>query len=225
MINEQRLSNDNIINNADNIINNNGASKCITYRNTDATDDANISVISNESSSTDNLNINIYRFKFLEEFCQDLYEFSKVHQYDERKMFKESWTQWAEDNTNIIDSEVRRLTNLGYEGDILDKMFKSARYYYRKKGTEKKAPQERKVYKSVRKDILDAMDAHILRGLRNSEEFKPSVGFAAFCKEQTDLLKEEVTYLFSNGVTKHEDVQQKIKKTYKNRYFLKITEN
>ena len=79
-------------------------------------------------SYDNNLPIVIYRFKFTEEFMEDLYKFSKIHQYDDRKDFKEAWKVWTKENENIINDEMRRLLNLGYEGDVLDKMFKSARY-------------------------------------------------------------------------------------------------
>ena len=87
---------------------------------------------------TNKLERAIYRFKFTEEFMVELYNFAKIHQYDHRKDFKEAWKIWLEENAEIVEDEVRRLTNLRYDGDILEKMFKSARYYFRKKGTEKK---------------------------------------------------------------------------------------
>ena len=90
-------------------------------------------------------NINIFRYKFTEEFTIELYKFSKIHQYDHRSDFKEAWNIWTEENEDLVDEEIRRLSNLGYDGDILDKMFKSARYYFRKKSTEKKEPQKRRV--------------------------------------------------------------------------------
>ena len=34
------------------------------------------------------LNVNIYRYKFTNEFIVELYNFSKIHQYDHRKDFK-----------------------------------------------------------------------------------------------------------------------------------------
>ena len=64
-------------------------------------------------------------------------------------------------------------------------MFKSARYYFRKKGTEKKAPMERRVYIGVQKDLLDAMDNHIKSAI-NSKDFKPSEGFDDFCKKNIE---------------------------------------
>ena len=82
--------------------------------------------------------VNIFRYKFCEDFTKPLYQFSKIHQYDHRKDFKEAWNIWIEENEDLVNKEVRRLTELDYKGDILDKMFKSARYYFRKKSTEKK---------------------------------------------------------------------------------------
>jgi hypothetical protein len=38
-----------------------------------------------------------------------------------------------------------------------------------------------------------------------------------------DILKEEVSKLCKNGFTNSDEIKQKIKKTYKNRYFLIIS--
>jgi len=170
----------------------------------------------------DEININIYRYKFIEEFTGELYKFSKIHQYDHRKDFKEAWNIWVEDNQGLVDEEVRRLSNLGYDGDILDKMFKSARYYFRKKSTEKKEPQKRRVYIGVEKELLEAMDKHILQNV-NNKDYKPSDGFSIFCKENIEILQEEVNRLCKCGLTNHIEIKDKIKKTYKNRYFMLVT--
>ena len=60
------------------------------------------------------LPITIYRFKFTEDFMTELYNFSKIHQYDERKDFKEAWKLWTEDNADLITTESTRLNDLGY---------------------------------------------------------------------------------------------------------------
>jgi hypothetical protein len=168
------------------------------------------------------INKNIYRYKFTDDYTSELFKFSKIHQYDHRKDFKEAWEIWIEDNAEILNDEVRRLTNLGYNGDILDKMFKSARYYFRKKSTAKKAPTERREYVGTQKDMLDAMDLHIKSKI-NEANYKPSDGFDEFCKNNIDLLKEEISNLCKNGLTDSNEIKQKIKKTYKNRYFLIIS--
>ena len=175
----------------------------------------------NDNKNNNENNVSIYRYKFTDDFTKELYTFSKVHQYDHRKDFKEAWDIWIEDNDNLVDDEVRRLTNLGYDGDIIDKMFKSARYYFRKKNNEKNEPQKRRVYIGVQKDLLDSMDEHIISNI-NNKDYKPSEGFSLFCKEKIELLKEEVNNLCKAGFTDHIEIKDKIKKTYKNRYFMLV---
>jgi len=187
---------------------------------------ANLDVSKNDdernNDDINNIPIGIYRYKFTNEFTNELFKFSKVHQYDHRKDFKEAWEVWMGDNENIVDEEVRRLTNLGYDGDIIDKMFKSTRYYFRKKSTEKKAPAKRAIYVSSQKNLLESMDEHIKSNI-SSREFKPSDGFDEFCKKNIDILKEQVNMLCQAGFTDSNEIKAKIKKTYKNRYFLIIS--
>ena len=166
--------------------------------------------------------INIYRYKFTIEFMEELYRFSKIHQYDHRHDFKEAWNVWINENEECVYSEVRRLMNIGYDGDILDKMFKSARYYFRKKNMDKKELKKRKVYIGTNKELIEAMDSHIQSSLVQ-RDYKPSAGFLDFCKKNTELIKEEIQILVKNGMTETAEIQDKIKKTYKNRYFMLIT--
>jgi len=161
----------------------------------------------------------IYRYKFTEEFMEELYKFSKIHQYDDRKDFKEAWKNWTEDNNEIIDVEMRRLLNLGYEGDVLNKMFKSARYYFRKKSEEKKEAKQRRQYISVNKELLDAIDNHIEKKIFDAD-YQPKTGFIQFCKDNENILKESIVKIFEQGIKDSQLIEDKIKKTYKNRYFI-----
>lgn len=163
---------------------------------------------------------NIYRYKFTPQFTSQLYIFSKTHQYDHRHDFKEAWQVWADNNIDMVEEEMRRLMEMGYTGDINDKMFKSARYYFRKKSTVKKEPSKRKLYVSSSKPLLAAMDDHIKLSMTAEENFKPSTGFDEFCKQHVSLIKEQVLTLSRAGVTNSAEIKGKIKKTYKNRYFL-----
>lgn len=180
------------------------------------------------SLSTNNtqydINKSIYRYEFTDECTLELFRFSKVHQYDHRKDFKEAWEIWMENNEDIVTSEVIRLTKLGYNGDIIDKMFKSARYYFRKKSTVKKEPLERRNYVGIQKDMLDAMDFHIKTKMNDSNyNYKPSDGFDDFCKNNLDILKKEISKLCNDGFTNSTEIKQKIKKTYKNRHYLLVS--
>ena len=163
--------------------------------------------------------VNIFRYKFSDDFIQPLYQFSKIHQYDHRTDFKEAWKIWIEENEDLVNKEIRRLIELDYKGDILDKMFKSARYYFRKKSTEKKDPKKRRVYIGIQSELLAVMDKHIIANKKN-ENYKPSNGFDDFCKQYIELLKVEVTNLCKSGIKDSEEIKNKIKKTYKNRYFM-----
>jgi len=158
--------------------------------------------------------IDIYRYKFTQPFMNELHNFSKIHQYDDRTMFKEAWTNWIVDYDDIIQLEIERLTDAKYEGDILDKMFKSARYYFRKKSNIAVEAKERRPYISLQKEIIALMDIHIKKNT-----LKPSEGFEDFCNSHVDNLKEEITYLFKHEITDTKMIKDKFKKTYKNRYF------
>ena len=169
-------------------------------------------------TNTNNEN-RIYRFKFADDFAKELYNFSKIHQYDDRHTFKEAWELWIKEQSEIIELEVTRLTELGYDGNILEKMFKSARYYFRKKSDNKKEPVKRRAYINVPKELLISMDTHINKHL-NEPDYKPKDGFNEFCTSNTAILKEGIAKICKDGITDSEVIRDKIKKTYKNRYFM-----
>lgn len=172
-----------------------------------------------DDTEKDDLPSIIYRYKFTEDFMEELYKFSKIHQYDDRKDFKEAWKIWTEDNEEIIDEDMRRLVNLGYEGDVLNKMFKSARYYFRKKTREQKKTVQRRKYINVNRELLDAMDQHIGEKIFQ-DNYRPKTGFIEFCKDNEKILKDTIAKIFEQGVKDSNLIEEKIKKTYKNRYFM-----
>ena len=178
-----------------------------------------LAIISEEHNK---LNAPIFRFQFTEAFMSDLYKFSKIHQHDHRKDFKEAWLIWLEENDDIIQEEVDRLNNLGYDGDILDKMFKSARYYFRKKNPIKLEPKTRRPYISVSHDLLVAMDTHIRSTIR-TDGFQPKNGFVSFCQANDQLVKGIIVSIYKSGNPDLKMIQLKLKKTYKNRYFMLIS--
>ena len=139
-----------------------------------------------------------------------------IHQYDHRKDFKEAWLLWRDEHEVFICEEIRRLNLLGCDKDIEDKMFKSARYYFRKKNTEKKAPMARRDYIGTSKEFIIIIDQHIKSNIGN----KPSECFLQFCRENIEELQKELTRLVNQGFTETAEIKDKIKKTYKNRYFI-----
>jgi hypothetical protein len=97
----------------------------------------------------------IYRFKLSEEIMEKITAFSKSHQNDERKMYKQAWNSWFEENKNEMEQEINRITRIGYKGDIVDKMFKAGRYYFRKKNAnvvDKNANEEEEEETNTQKE-------------------------------------------------------------------------
>ena len=73
-------------------------SKC--RRNTERDED-------DDEDKDKNISINIYRFKFTQEFMDEIHKFAKVHQYDDRHIFKEAWTIWLEVNNELVEGEMK----------------------------------------------------------------------------------------------------------------------
>ncbi len=85
---------------------------------------------------------NIYRYKFDKNIIDLLFEFSKIHQFENRKDYKLSWESFVNENNEELIREKNRLESLGYDGDCLDKMYKSSRYYFRKKNLSSSEPKK-----------------------------------------------------------------------------------
>ena len=177
----------------------------------------------------------VLRFEFSSAMIKLMKAFTEVHQYDDRKTYKEAWTAWllTEDAAALLKTEVERLTDLGYKGDVADKLFKSGRYYFRQKTcgfpnlslhADPMCPKQvgalvaPRKYVLLNRDLLNVMDTHIECGLRFAE-YTPAGGFAEFCKLNVDSYRDEVARL-SELMTTGEAVHDKLKKTYKNRYFM-----
>jgi hypothetical protein len=67
------------------------------------------------------------------------------------------------------------------------------------------------------------MDEHIENN-RYNEDYQPKTGFILFCKMNETILKETLANVIEQGITDSELIQDKIKKTYKNRYYI-LTQN
>lgn len=163
---------------------------------------------------------NTYRFKLSEEVTDAVTRFSRKHAHDNRSDYKEAWREWCEEHLRLVTVETDRLRGLGYTGDICEKMYKAGRYYFRKKDfSETAQPQERRNYVSMEHEVLSAMVSHI-HTIMNNEDFTPANGYGNFCQTNIELLREEVKRLCEAGQIDGQSLAAKIKKTYKNRYFM-----
>jgi len=159
----------------------------------------------------------VFRFKFTVEFNNELLSFAKVHQYDDRPTYKENWDKWLHANEDIIIRETLHLKSHGYDGDVLQKMYRSGRYYFRNKSSIQQEPKQRRKYLSIDRNTIDMMDRTIMR---QNICLKPSILYDQFCDEYSEVIQCELDRMIHvTGLTK-DDVRDKLKKTYKNRYFL-----
>ena len=162
---------------------------------------------------------NIYRYKLSQEVIDIISAFGKLYEDLPNKEFKEKWKELLESKGEIFDIESDRLKELGYNKDVLDKIYKSCRYYYRKKQPKEK--KKRRVYISCTEELLNTIDEFIKLNLRNlTTDIKPSNIYERFQLTHKDLIKQEILHL-SISLSK-EHALDKIKKTFKNRCFILI---
>lgn len=151
-----------------------------------------------------------HHFNYSDDFADILARFATEHLEDKNKEFKAAWKMWIDDHSAEIDKETAKMKQEGYQGDVAEKMYFSARYYYRKKAIREQIepanPDEktpRKKYESIDKQVLVQMnDQIVLQFQTNNKSMTPSKAFAEYCKQHS--IAEDDT---------------KIKKTYKNLYW------
>jgi len=162
-----------------------------------------------------------YRFKFTPEIMSKINAFAKIHQHDDRHSYKDAWKIWYENHSEIVQEENNRLEEAGYVGDINDKMFKAGRYYFRKKTEDtSQNTTKRRDYISMDAEVIEAMDRHIGNNISDNS-FSPANGYDNFCENNIPILKDEIQRIYEEGSTISKDnLILKIKKTYKNRYYI-----
>tara|TARA_Y100000590_G_C15558358_1_gene953738 strand:- start:243 stop:767 length:525 start_codon:yes stop_codon:yes gene_type:complete len=168
----------------------------------------------------EDLSIKTYRYKFSKTFLPNLLEFARIHRYDDVELFKKNWNDWIKNNKDIILRENLYLESLGYKGEISQKMYKSVRYYYKNKSLVKQKPRKRRQYIDLDRDFLDIIDIH-LDSIDNNT--KPSVAFKNFHEKPNNkkAITNEIKRLKKYNLDIN-DINLKIKKTYKNRHYIKF---
>ena len=163
--------------------------------------------------------LKLHHFNYSDDFANRLATFAKAHLEDNSKVFKKEWQTWKDVNTALIQQEIAKMQSDGFQGSVEDKMYFSARYYYRKKAirdnenTESQIEEPeptlpRKKYELFDKTELSQMNVHILSQIYNAmndggiDQLTPSKSFANYCEQYADSAECERT-----------------KKTYKNLYW------
>ena len=176
------------------------------------------------------------RHTFGKELYDALNGFAQENKNCDRKTYKTLWQKWTE-NEKIkewISVEMEKQPGQ----DVLDKMYKSSWYYYRKRGDAKEEVVDkipRKQYDAFDQQILKKIDGHIRNQIKNTSTMNeksqaisnitPAESFESFCEDERELLLEEINISYgedtSEPVTKEEAilVVNKFKKAYKNKFY------
>lgn len=182
-----------------------------------------------------------FRHTFSQEMVAELEKFSKTHLNTERKEMKEKWQEWIKEERIAaqIAREKDRMEKEGYTGsmdDILYKMYFSVRYYFQKKinkddiiiEEEEEYEEEEKtgIFNKKRyrfsSEFLKYTDDYIKT--QNLEK-SPIDNFMEFMNISKSVLLEEIIKIKSYYELKEidkaasEEIFNKIKKTYRNRYY------
>jgi hypothetical protein len=166
--------------------------------------------------------VKTFRFKLSEQIMSEISDFARVHRYDSKDDFKDAWAKWVAENAGSISSEKQRLDSMGFDGDLIKKMYVSARYYFKNKSDVDEAPKKRRKYVTIDKNFIQLIDTYILTAIADGNEdvYKPANCFQGFIEEHNDQTARLVRTLMSDGTLENADIIAKIKKTFKNRYFV-----
>ena len=173
----------------------------------------------------------VFRFNLENETRELLQNFCKLHAGESREDYKYSWNLWIRTNLELLEKETLRLNEQGYDGDVEEKMFKAAKYYFGKKCKggylDRESDRERvkcndnkRNYVCVSHELIIAMDEHIKNNVLNNNK-KPADGYLHFEKINPLIIAAEINCLVKLDDTYSKDfISKKIKKTYKNRYYI-----
>ena len=168
-----------------------------------------------------------FRFKFSEEINIKLSNFGRLHSYSDKEDFTKYWSIWLNENKELIINENSRLVELGYKGNIDKKLYKSVKYYwiklYKLENNDKSNNNDKsknETYIIISSKLLEKIDIHINNGIMNN--ICPKDGFNIFLKNYEDLINKEINEINETyNINNKEVCKMKIKKCYKNKYYLK----
>jgi len=162
-----------------------------------------------------------YRYDFSKEFLVRLDMFSNAHINDVRKVFNSAWLEWQDMHSLLISVEIERMVLLGYEGDVIAKMYHHARFSLRKKLVKlekekekgklekEKGNLEKGKEKINKKEMMKMIVCHI--------EYFIQMGFV-FDHSPSEAFED----FYNNCDLVAFDVLDALKKAYKNKYYVLV---
>ena len=190
-----------------------------------------------------NIKIQKTKYIFSEEFSKALHEFSKEHYKEHLKVFRGSWTAWI-DRIEIrqqIQIEIEKMRANHFtetEEELMQKIYTSARFYYRKKEkrgkrktqTQTQENKNQKQYIGFSRSFIQMMDNEINEQIIKSAELNAMIkinqkeAFKKFTMNHISEINMELGQLKRKYDTQEEEfiareIAYKIKKAYQNRFY------
>lgn len=178
-----------------------------------------------------------FRYDFSDDVTKMLSDFAYNNREKSRKEFTQTWEKHiAEEKiSKMIKDEIEMMRNHGFCGDVMDKMYKSVRYYHRKRDV-KTLNDDQDVNKNKHenrfsRELLVIMDKYILEQMTNNENIKQSESgqkinilsqsesYQKFCEKNKEKILEEFIKIRKQTGKLTNMVVDKMKKTYKNRFY------
>jgi len=186
-----------------------------------------------------NIDIPIRRFKYSDIMVELLDNFARIHRHDDRIDFRKFWDILVKTNHKTFEYEVKLLESRGFKGDPHFAMYKSARFYYRKRYIEENSENNTKnakkhSYSKFPSKLIELIDSVIeifistnLKQVNESEyicNITPASSYINFCDNyefelhihigdyirQTKSVGGEISSII---------ISNKLKKTFKNRFY------
>jgi hypothetical protein len=198
-----------------------------------------------------NIKLQMAKHIFSEEFSKVLHEFSKEHYEEPLKTFRQSWKTWISSNDiqTKMRTEIERMrTNnfIGTDEEITQKIYTSARFYYRKK--EKRAKKLAEITKEkdqtqdikskpyigfskefiklmdneIKSKILEKADANDIMKIAiklNQKQAFQTFTLAHVNEISVEFGKLKVKYDELDEIYVAKDIAYKLKKAYQNRFY------
>tara|TARA_Y100001970_G_scaffold294316_1_gene450433 strand:- start:10628 stop:11134 length:507 start_codon:yes stop_codon:yes gene_type:complete len=159
-----------------------------------------------------------YRQNFSKEFQEKVHSFAKCTKNDNLNEFKIKLELWCIRNEDSIEREYIHLRSNGYEGDIKDKIFKSSRYYFSKKDDKKLEVKKRKKYTGKNDELIRNIKNHI--NIVGKVAKKPSEAYKNFYEIHKNFINNYKDDLMKKEKYSEKDALNKIKKIYKNKFYI-----
>jgi len=168
-----------------------------------------------------NIKLQMAKQIFSDEFSKVLHVFSKEHYEEPLKTFRQSWQAWISMNDiqTKLRTEIERMRTNNFTGtdeEIMQKIYTSARFYYRKKA------------KRAKKLASDSKETETDQSTNEKPKSKPYIGFS---KEFIQLMDNEIKDKILQKAETDDTVQTAIKlnqkeafHTFTTSYVTKISE-